>query len=118
LSAGSAKNSLRAGKTRSPDSTRRAGRADPLELYAGVAAAGLELSFLDPQQLREFRVVAVDLLDEALSILPPEKDVDRVTDRARGRDGLVDHGVDDHCDSIPLNFSHRFESSDKTPNRT
>lgn len=44
-----------------------------------VPPAGLQLALLDPQRLRELRIVASDLLEEALGILAADEGVQRVT---------------------------------------
>jgi hypothetical protein len=62
----------------------RAARRPPL-----AQSAGLELALLDPHWLRELRLVVSDLLDEALGVLAPEKDIDCVAERATCRERVV-----------------------------
>ena len=59
-----------------------AAAADPRRADSSVRSAGLEFALLDPQWLRELRLVVSDLLDEALGVLAPEKDIDCVAERA------------------------------------
>jgi hypothetical protein len=44
----------------------------------------------------EFGLVAPDVLDEALGVLAPDKDIDRVAERASRGERVVDHRIDDH----------------------
>ena len=61
-----------------------------------VPPASLKLALLDPQVARELGVVAADLLDEALGVLSADVDLERVAERERRRERVVDHGVDEH----------------------
>jgi len=49
----------------------RTKRAERLGEPGLVLVARLELALLDPERLRELRLVAWDLLDEALGVLAP-----------------------------------------------
>jgi len=49
-----------------------------------VQSSRLQLAFLDPQLLREFRFVASNLLDEELGVLSANVDLERVAERERG----------------------------------
>jgi hypothetical protein len=61
-----------------------------------VRVACLKLTLLDPQRLRKFGIVSSDLLDEALRVLAADEDLERVTERARGREPVVNDGVHEH----------------------
>jgi len=64
--------------------------------------ARLELPLLDPELRRDIRVVATDLLDEALGVLAADEHFERVTKWEAGREGVVDDGVDDHSSESTL----------------
>jgi hypothetical protein len=45
--------------------------------------ASLELALFDPQILRELRIVSTNILDEPLSILAADEDLEGITWRSR-----------------------------------
>jgi hypothetical protein len=54
-----------------------------------VPPARLQLPFLDPQRLRELRIIASDFLEEAVGVLAVEVDLERSTEREVGRELLL-----------------------------
>jgi hypothetical protein len=61
-----------------------------------VLLARLKLALLDAQILRELRLVASHLLDEALGVLAADVDLERVAERELRREPAVDDAVDEH----------------------
>jgi hypothetical protein len=51
----------------------------PLPLAPASATTALKPTLFDPQLCRKLRIVASDLLDEALRVLAVDEDVERVT---------------------------------------
>ena len=51
---------------------------------------------LDPELRRRLGIITAHLLDEPLGVLAADENLQRVTEREVGREGVVDDGVDDH----------------------
>jgi len=65
-----------------------------------VQPSHLQLPLLDPQVARELGVVAANLLDEPLSVLTADEDVDPVTEGAGRRKALCNDGVVSTCTNV------------------
>jgi hypothetical protein len=59
-----------------------------------TSAQGGAVQEAEPQ--RELRLVAPDLLDDALGVLAADVDLGRIAERERLRERVVDHGVDEY----------------------
>jgi hypothetical protein len=82
--------SLRREKRRSNDLTRTKRARE----CAQFCPAGLELALLEPEVARELRLVVVDLLDEALSVLAPYEQLDSLAEWVLGAREAVDDRLD------------------------
>jgi hypothetical protein len=63
-----------------------------------VRSTPRELALLNPQLRGHLGVVSPHLLDEPLGVLAPDEDLERVTQREVGREGVAHDGLADHAD--------------------